>query len=232
MARLDDPEHVRAQYATEEGLATRQAIYADARGVDPKAAAIELLLERAPDRVLEVGCGRGDVAERIAAHGVELTALDSSERMVELTRARGVDAVVGDAAALPFGDGEFDAVLAAWMLYHLPDLDAGLAELRRVLRPGGRLVAVTVGRDHLAEIWALADERLELSFDGDNGKAALRRHFAQVTRREVRGAVTLPDGAAVRRYVASGARAHAAERIPLNIGPLEAHSSVVIFTAE
>ena len=83
--------------------------------------------------------------------------------MVELTRARGVHAVVGDAQALPFSDAQFDAVLAASMLYHLPDLDAGLAELRRVLRPGGRLVAVTNAPDHLAEIWQLTGETFELS---------------------------------------------------------------------
>ena len=101
-----------------------------------------------------------------------------------------------------------------------------------MLRPGGRLVAVTNAPDHLAEIWELVGETIELPFGGDNGEAALRRHFGAVARREVRTAVTLPDGEAVRAYVGSGARRHAAERVPLDLGPLETHSSVVIFTAE
>ena len=62
--------------------------------------------------------------------------VDVSPRMVELARARGVDARVGDVQELPFDDGSFDCAVAAWMLFHVPDLDRGLAELARVLRPG------------------------------------------------------------------------------------------------
>ena len=63
--------------------------------------------------------------------------------MVELTCSRGVEALVGDVQALPFDDGSFDAAVAAWMLYHVPDVDRPIAELAPVSRPGGRLVAVT-----------------------------------------------------------------------------------------
>ena len=70
--------------------------------------------------------------------------------MVELTRERGVDARVADAMDLPFEDASFDAVVAMWMLYHVPDLDVALAEVRRVLRPGGLFVAVTNGDAHMA----------------------------------------------------------------------------------
>ena len=77
--------------------------------------------------------------------------LDVAPRMVELARSRGVDAIVGDVQELPFENALFDCAVAAWMLFHVPDIDRGLSELARVLRPGGRLVAVTNAEHHLAE---------------------------------------------------------------------------------
>src|SRR6266581_1282352 len=98
--------------------------------------------------------------------GVTVIGVDQSERMVELQRSKGIDARVGDVQKLPFADGEFDVALAAWMLYHVPDLDRGLAELARVLRPGGRLVAVTNAEDHLRELWDLARRATTLRSGG------------------------------------------------------------------
>ena len=81
--------------------------------------------------MLEVGCGWGELAEWIARDtGAEVVAVDLSPRMVELARERGVDARVADVQQLPFADGEFDLVVAAWMLYHVPDLDRGLGGAR------------------------------------------------------------------------------------------------------
>ena len=94
---------------------------------DARDLAFDAVAEVEPRRVLEVGCGRGELAERVIApsSACELVAIDQSERMVELTRARGVDARVGDVQALPFEDAAFDCAVAAWMLYHVPDLDRG-----------------------------------------------------------------------------------------------------------
>jgi len=156
--------------------------------------------------VLEVGGGEGELAERIRAElGAEVIGIDQSERMVEIQRSKGIDARVGDVQDLPFGDAEFDVVVAAWMLYHLPDLDRGLAEIARVLKAGGRLVAVTNAIDHLRELWELAGRETsirEFTFHSENGEEALRRHFASVTRREAHGWTTM-DEDAVRRFGAS-----------------------------
>jgi ubiquinone/menaquinone biosynthesis C-methylase UbiE len=150
-----DAAHVRAQYATEDGLAARKSIYSEASGVDARHVLFEAVAEARPARVLEVGCGEGELAERLIRElGVALVALDQSARMVELARRRGVDARVGDAQDLPFEDASFDVVVAAWMLYHVADLQQCLEELARVLRPGGRLVAVTNYSDHLTEMFA------------------------------------------------------------------------------
>ena len=157
----------------------------------------EAVAEVAPLRVLEVGCGRGETAEWIAREpGAEVIALDQSERMVELTRARGIDARLGDVQELPFEDESFDCVVAAWMLYHVPDLDRGLAELARVLRPAGRLVAVTNSQRQMPG--ALGADRCRArgkTFSAENGEERLRRHFAAVERRDADGyAIFEPDG--------------------------------------
>jgi SAM-dependent methyltransferase len=209
LRRFDDPRYVREQYATEHGLEARRSIYDDTTGPDAREMMLAAVAEVAPKRVLEVGCGPGEAAERIARDlGAEVVAIDQSERMVELAKTRGVDARVGDAHELEFEDAEFDCVLAAWMLYHVADVDRALAEIARVLRSGGRLVAVTNADDHLAELWGVVGvERIALAFGRENGEKFLRRHFAAVERRDADGTVTLHDADAVRTYLASSAHA-------------------------
>lgn len=235
--RLDDPEVVRREYATEDGLRARASVYGGVAGPDAREAAFEAVREAEPRNVLEVGCGWGDFSARVAAElGASVVALDLSPRMVELARSRGVDARVGDVQELPFADASFDVAAANWMLYHVPDLDRALSELARVLRPGGRLVAATNGLDHLGELWALVgrDRRLEPArFLAETGEEALRRHFAHVARRDVVGPVTFPDTDAVRGYVASSiAHKHLADRVPELSAPLVATRRNTIFAAE
>jgi ubiquinone/menaquinone biosynthesis C-methylase UbiE len=156
--------------------------------------------------VLEVGGGEGELAERIADElGAEVVGIDQSERMVELQREKGIDARTGDVQELPFADGEFDVAVAAWMLYHVPDLERALAELERVLKPGGRLVAVTNAVEHLQELWDLARRATSLrrfSFRSDNGEEALRGHFPHVERQDARGWVNM-DTETIRRFAGS-----------------------------
>jgi SAM-dependent methyltransferase len=230
-----DPAHVRAQYATEDGLAARKSIYGETSGVDARHVLFEAVAEARPAHVLEVGCGEGELAERLVRElGVPLVALDQSARMVELARRRGVDARIGDAQDLPFEDAAFDVVVAAWMLYHVADLERCLDELARVLRPGGRLVAVTNYGDHLAEMFALVGaSQWELPFAGENGAEILGRVFGSVERREADGTVTLRDAAAIRRYLASSQQLRSsAERVPELDEPLVARRRSVVFVAE
>jgi SAM-dependent methyltransferase len=235
--RLDDPEVVRREYATEAGLRARASVYGGVAGPDAREAAFDAVGEAAPRDVLEVGCGWGELAARVTAElGASVVALDLSPRMVELARARGADARVGDVQELPFPDASFDVAVANWMLYHVPDLERALSELARVLRPGGRLVAATNGLDHLAELWALVGRarRLEPArFLAETAEEALRQHFAHVERRDVAGPVTFPDTDAVRGYVASSvAHKHLADRVPELSGPLVATRRNTIFVAE
>ncbi|MEM9564766.1 MAG: class I SAM-dependent methyltransferase [Actinomycetota bacterium] len=106
------------------------------------------MLELAGDvngrRVLDAGCGSGLLASALRAKGADVTGFDASPAMVGLARNRlgdGVRVHVADLAArLPFDDAEFDDVIASLVLHYLRDWTAPLAELRRILRPGGRLL--------------------------------------------------------------------------------------------
>ena len=204
---IDDPAHVRSQYLTEDHLETRRSVWhPTADGRDPTTEALDAIVAEQPLRVLEVGPGTGAFAARIAAAlpGVRLTAIDQSARFVELSRARGVDAREGDAQDLPFGDESFDVVAALWMLYHVPDVDRAIAEIRRVLRPGGLFVAVTNGDDHLADLRREAGGKPEVTgFSTQNGEDQLRAHFADVQRSDLRPRAVFADSGMAESYLQS-----------------------------
>jgi demethylmenaquinone methyltransferase / 2-methoxy-6-polyprenyl-1,4-benzoquinol methylase len=103
---------------------------------------------RPGDRVLDICCGTGDVAVAALRAGGRVTGLDFSERMLERARRKSaeVEWVQGDALALPFEDGSFDAATAGFGVRNLDDLERGLAQLRRVLHPGGRVAILEITR--------------------------------------------------------------------------------------
>ena len=194
--RLDDEATVRAQYACEDNLRARQALYQEVSGPDPHEVIWRTLVEWGPRVVLEVGGGPGELSERMQNElGPRVSYLDLSPRMAELAQARGVEATVGDVQDLPFADGSFDTVVAAWMLYHVPDRDRGLAEIARVLKPGGALIAVTNSVTHLAELRTLVayPAGFEERFNRENGAEALGRYFASVAQHDLEITVTVRD---------------------------------------
>jgi demethylmenaquinone methyltransferase / 2-methoxy-6-polyprenyl-1,4-benzoquinol methylase len=101
---------------------------------------------RPGDAVLDACCGTGDLALAAAREGGRVTGLDFSERMLERARrkAPGLEWVEGDMLALPFSDGAFDAATVGFGVRNVDDLDLGVGELRRVLRPGGRLAILEI----------------------------------------------------------------------------------------
>lgn len=204
---LNDPQHVRDEYANEAGLLGRRAAYRWADGPDALELLFQTIAALEPMSVLEVGCGPGELSERISGElRASVVALDVSPRMVELARGRGVDARLGDAQALPFEDESFELTVAAWMLYHVPDVNRALGELARVLRPGGHLVAVTNYLDHLSELRALGDRSeggFESAFSGDNGRSLLHQHFATVEEQDAGGSIRFPDRESVVGYLES-----------------------------
>jgi SAM-dependent methyltransferase len=204
LTRLDDPAVVAAEYADDARLRRRAAAYTGAAtSEDTRVRLVGAVAEVRPGRVLEVGCGWGELAEWIARETeAHVVAVDLSQRMVDLARERGVDASVGDVQQLPFADGEFDCAVAAWMLYHVPDLARAVAELARVVRPGGRLVAATNSRYHLIELRRLVGSGpSDLSFSRESGLDVLGPHFASVRQLDIDGHLEFATRADVEEYV-------------------------------
>jgi demethylmenaquinone methyltransferase/2-methoxy-6-polyprenyl-1,4-benzoquinol methylase len=100
------------------------------------------------DRVLDACCGTGDLAVEAERRGGRVVGLDFSARMLERARRKSgtIEWLQGDALALPFADGEFDAVTVGFGVRNLADLEGGLREAKRVLRPGGRIAVLEITR--------------------------------------------------------------------------------------
>jgi demethylmenaquinone methyltransferase/2-methoxy-6-polyprenyl-1,4-benzoquinol methylase len=116
------------------------------------------------DRVLDACCGTGDLALAAEREGGVVTGLDFSPRMLERARKKSetVTWIEGDLLALPFDDGSFDAATVGFGVRNVADLEAALAELHRVLRPGGRLaiLEITQPRGGLRPFFSLWFERI------------------------------------------------------------------------
>jgi O-antigen/teichoic acid export membrane protein/SAM-dependent methyltransferase len=116
------------------------------------------LLRGVSGDVLDVGCGPGVLMEEVRALGCRYVGLDGSPAMIRLARREsagqpGVHLAVGDAGALPHPEASFDAVVALGLVDRLPDSERALAEMGRVLRPGGRLVVSFPNASSPAAAW-------------------------------------------------------------------------------
>jgi SAM-dependent methyltransferase len=119
-------------------------------------AAVDLLAPRPGEDILEIGFGPGRALGLLANLGTRVTGVDVSEEMVSLAGRRNSELIRngsatlhrGDGVRLPVGDNSQDAVLAVHNLYFWPEPEATIAEIARVLRPGGRLLLVFRGREH------------------------------------------------------------------------------------
>jgi len=111
---------------------------------------VELAAVTPGARALDLCCGTGDLALALAQRGAEVTGLDFSAPMLEIAqrRKRGTNPgfIQGDALHLPFPDNSFDAVTMGYGLRNLASWEQGLAEMRRVARPGGRIVILEFGK--------------------------------------------------------------------------------------
>jgi SAM-dependent methyltransferase len=113
---------------------------------------LEWLDAKPSEQILDLGCGDGQLTGRLVSTGASVVGVDASPEMLAAARSRGIDAREGSAEALPFADCSFNAVFSNAALHWVREQDAMLAEVRRVLRPGGRFVAEMGGHGNIAAI--------------------------------------------------------------------------------
>jgi len=168
--------------------------------------------------VLELGCGPGHLwlknTHRIP-YGWNITLSDFSQGMVQEAQEHlgasnhPFTFVVLDAQSIPFAADCFDSVIANHMLYHVPNVQKALSEIRRVLRPGGRFYAATNGRDHLRELEELCSKfdpegygeahdtigglMTDRGFSLENGHKLLSPWFSQVDMRRYQDGLVITE---------------------------------------
>lgn len=212
----------REQYSTDINLQARQRLWKcqeppfdlfgwvlDLTGAGPGCA------------VLDVGCGNGSYLRLLGSRGVSVVGCDLSIGMLEA--ANWPILVNSDAQSLPFRTGAFDVVLAAHMLYHVPDQHAAVAEMKRVLKPYGLCVVVTNGQDHISSLRQLVESVVQpanpdwkmydwatRAFSLEGGRDVLLTAFdtVEVVRPPVQTTVVITDADVVADYVGSAADAY------------------------
>ncbi|NDJ75518.1 MAG: class I SAM-dependent methyltransferase [Chloroflexi bacterium] len=227
VSQWSDTDYLRTQqYGTSANLDARAELHRRFR-TNPQPWprwAFEQCTFPARARILEIGCGPGwlwsENQDRLAT-GWHITLSDFSPGMVLEAQAslRNAPPIfhfeVFDAQHIPFEDAVFDAVVANHMLYHVPNLDAALAEVRRVLKPGGTFYAATNGINHLQRIHdlirAFAPEydvharntQLRHKFSLENGRDWLARHFDTVRLRLYDDSLVVTEIGALVAYILS-----------------------------
>lgn len=215
------PELLAQQYADDRNLAARQSIYAFARpGPTIFDTVLELAALTGDERIVDVGCGNGLYLAALAGagHAGAVHGFDLSAGMLHAAGGWKADAglAVADAQHLPIATGAADVAFANHMLYHVPDQAAAVAELRRVLRPGGVALLATNSGDHVRELDDLSATvaaeitgssatflRAMLAFRLEDGAAVLRTAFEHVERHDCFGVLDLTDPRPAGHYVAS-----------------------------
>lgn len=223
MVAPNDPEIIHQQYDTDENLRVRQYIHSTytVPKMDFAESVIDSMRWRGEERVLDVGCGAGSYCERLADNWPEIDyyGVDISVGMLHRHPAHGKIGVA-DAQLLPFPDHVFDVVMANHMLFHVQDIDAAIEEFRRVLRPGGVLLAATNSANNMAELQVLMRRAILLLarsgttqiqppippsalFALENGTRRLARHFFAVVRHDMPSKLIFSEIEPVIQYLES-----------------------------
>ena len=216
---VNDRETVRKQYSTAEKLNTRISIHSkystNKQGFGNWIASHYDI--RDGMSVLELGCGTGDMwtgKQEMIRRCSRLVLSDFSEGMLEKAKETlrdydGIEYRAIDIQDIPFGDNEFDLVIANMMLYHVPDLQKGLREVRRVLKETGKFCCATFGEHGMMEyIHGLFGMQPEKGGSGSgftlqNGEEKLREVFADVQELRYEDALEVTDVEDIVDYIHS-----------------------------
>lgn len=200
MSEINRKANVQNQYKSPNNLNTRISIHSK-YSVNKMGFGNWIFLNyeiRDGMNVLELGCGTGDMWKKnidFINRCSQLIMTDFSEGMLEAAKANvgehsNVSYQVVDIQSIPFADNSFDVVIANMMLYHVPDLNKGLSEVRRVLKHGGKFYCATYGEHGIIEYLSNllsnygVEDNINKNFTLQNGQDLLERKFENVQRLE------------------------------------------------
>jgi SAM-dependent methyltransferase len=261
MTELTDPAYLRRQYQNAINLDARVTLHQRC-SVNPYGFhrwVFDQLQLSPGGHILELGCGPGHLwaenRDRLPG-SLDLTLSDFSAGMVSTARNRlsGVSIAsfcAADAQHLPFHNQRFDLLIANHMLYHIPNQPQALAEMRRVLRPEGRLIAATNGQSHMQEISELVhafdpsvhtmSNAVVERFSLENGADLLKHYFRDVRVLRYPDALEVTEAGILVDYVYSSVQGQTSqddwksrftayvERQLRERGPIHIHKSSGIF---
>ncbi len=209
MNRLNDSAVVNQQYATAKTLRTRISIHE--KYSTNKTGFGNWIFSNyrigSGAEVLELGCGTGGMwknqGELIASLS-KLILSDFSEGMVETAESNvgchgNVEYRIIDIQSIPYPDESFDAVIANMMLYHVPDIEKALSEVRRVLKPNGTFYCATYGEHGIVEYLGAilsdygVEDKVNKNFTLQNGRAILEKYFPAVERLDYPDSLEVTD---------------------------------------
>ncbi len=215
MEAIRSRKEMKKQYGTDANLVSRISIH-DKYSVNRKGFG-NWLFEQYEFfegcRILELGCGTGGLwKKRTLPEGAELILTDFSAGMLQSARENlaGMENVTfrqADIQDIPYPDGGFDTVIANMMLYHVPDRNRGIAEVRRVLKSGGIFACATSGENGIAEFVRelFADSHsitpVKVPFTLQNGAELLKRHFSHVEIRRYEDHLEVTEPSDLVRYI-------------------------------
>lgn len=200
MSKINDSSVVKRQYATENNLSTRISIhdkYSTNKIGFGNWIVSNYRIEKGA-KVLEIGCGTGDMwknRESLIGDCSKLVLSDFSEGMLAAAENNignydNLEYKIIDIQEIPYEDETFDVVIANMMLYHVPDIDKGLAEVRRVLKRGGHFYCATYGEhgiiEYLSKILSAygVEDNINKNFTLQNGYEILNKTFSKVEKLE------------------------------------------------
>ena len=196
MSQINDTTIVEKQYASADNLNTRISIH-EKYSTNKMGFGNWIFSHYQIDdgmKLLELGCGTGDMwksRDDVIAKCSKLILSDFSEGMVQQTKENliayeNIEYMVADVQEIPFDSNSFDIVIANMMLYHVPDLQKGLNEIRRVLKQGGRFYCATYGEHGIVEYMSQllsvygVEDHVNKNFTLQNGKRILSEVFDTV----------------------------------------------------
>lgn len=200
MNKINNISVIKQQYATAKNLNTRMSIH-DKYSTNKQGFGNWIISNYRINKgmkILELGCGTGDIwknRETLISKCSTLILSDFSEGMITAAKENvgnydNIEYKVLDIQEIPYEDETFDAVIANMMLYHVPDIYTGLAEVRRVLKRDGSFYCATYGEhgiiEYLSEILAPygVEDNLNKNFTLQNGAGILSKSFLKIKKLE------------------------------------------------